>query len=179
YLSEGVNMAGEKAIILVEDNYEDPEFWYPYYRLKEEGFEVTIVAPEKKRTYGSKHGYPVISEATPEEINIDDIAVVVVPGGFAPDRLRRYDSILELLRAADRNGAVIASICHAAWVAISAGITKGRRMTCVKAIKDDLVNSGANFVDEALVIDGNMVTSRTPADLPVFVKGIIDAIKPR
>jgi protease I len=152
---------------------------YPYYRLQEDGIEMTIVAPEKGRTYGSKHGYPVTSEATPEEIDIDSYAAVIVPGGYAPDRLRRYDSVLNLLREANAKGLVIASICHAAWVAISAGITKGKRMTCVKAIKDDLVNSGADYVDAALVTDDNIITSRTPVDLPVFAKGIIDVINKR
>lgn len=172
-------MATKKAIIFVEDNYEDPEFWYPYYRLQEDGFDVTVVAPEKKHTYTSKHGYPVTSEAKPGDIKIKDYAVVVVPGGYAPDKLRRYEPILDLLREADNNGLIIASICHAAWVSISAGITKGKRMTCVAAIKDDLVNSGAEYVDEPLVTDGNIVTSRFPADLPVFVKGILEAAKTR
>lgn len=170
-------MAAKKAIILVEDMYEDPEFWYPYYRLQEDGLEVTIVAPEKNHTYVSKHGYPVTSEATPADIKIEDYAVVVVPGGYAPDKLRRYEPILDLLRQADSKGLIIASICHAAWVSISAGITESKQMTCVAAIKDDLVNSGAEYVDEPLVTDGNIITSRFPADLPVFVKGILEAAK--
>ena len=138
---------------------------------------MTVVGPEKGRTYQSKHGYEVRSEASPEEIDIASQNVLVIPGGFAPDRLRRYDSVLNLVREANSKGIVIAAICHAAWVAISAGITKGKRMTCVKAVKDDLVNSGADYVDKELVIDGNIITSRTPADLPVFVKGIIEAVK--
>jgi protease I len=169
-------MPGKNAVILVEDVYEDLEFWYPYYRLKEDGYEVTIVAPKKHETYTSKHGYPVTSEATPGEIEPRSVSVLIVPGGFAPDKLRRDKSILSLVRDTFESGAIIGTICHAAWVAISAGITKGKKMTCVSAIKDDLVNSGAEYVDEALVVDGNVITSRTPADLPVFVKGILDAV---
>lgn len=169
-------MAGKNAVILVENIYEDQEFWYPYYRLKEDGYDITIVAPKKKETYTSKHGYPVISEATPGEIDPKSLSVLVVPGGFAPDKLRRDKSVLNLVKDAYDNGVVIGTICHAAWVAISAGITKGKRMTCVSAIKDDLINSGAEYVDEALVVDGNIITSRTPADLPVFVKGMLENV---
>ena len=169
-------MSIKQAIILVENIYEDMEFWYPYYRLQEEGYKVTVVAPEKGTTYTSKHGYPVISDATPGEVNIDDISIIVVPGGYAPDKLRRYPEILELLQKAQQKGKTIGTICHAVWLPISAGITRGKKMTCVSAIKDDLINSGAEYVDEALVIDGNIVSSRTPDDLPVFVRGLIDNV---
>lgn len=166
-------MERKRAVILVEAMYEDMEFWYPHYRLREEGYEVQVVAPEKGATYTSKHGYPVVSDAVSGEIDIDSIAIVVVPGGYAPDKLRRYPEILDFLKTANDKGKTIGTICHAVWVPISAGITKGKKMTCVSAIKDDLINSGAEFVDEALVIDGNLVSSRTPDDLPVFVKGLI------
>ncbi|MFP4564802.1 MAG: type 1 glutamine amidotransferase domain-containing protein [Spirochaetia bacterium] len=167
-------MAERKAVILVEDMYEDMEFWYPYYRLLEEGYAVTVVAPEKNRVYTSKHGYPVKSEAAPEGIDIQSIDVLVVPGGYAPDKLRRYDGILDLVRGVYDKGGVVGMICHAGWVPISAGITKGRKVTSVSAIKDDLVNSGADFVDEPVVVDNRLVSSRTPDDLPVFVKAILD-----
>ncbi len=167
-------MADRNAVILLENIYEDMEFWYPYYRLQEEGYTVTVVAPEKNTEYVSKHGYPAFSDATAKEVNPDYIDVLVVPGGYAPDKLRRYPDILDLVRGVYEKGAVVAAICHAGWVLISAGITKGKRMTCVPAIKDDVINSGAHYVDEELVIDGSIVTSRTPADLPVFVQGIIE-----
>ena len=163
----------KQAVILVEDLYEDMEFWYPYYRLQEEGYQVTVAAPEKGVTYTSKHGYPVVSDAVPGDIDISSISIIVVPGGYAPDKLRRYPEILELLQKADDSGVIIGTICHAVWVPISAGITKGKKMTCVSAIKDDLINSGAEYVDEALVVDGNIVSSRTPDDLPEFVVGLI------
>lgn len=170
-------MAIKKALILVEDFYEDLEFWYPYYRLKEEGYEVTIVAPQKNQVYTSKHGYPVQSEATPKDVTTDGIHVLIIPGGFAPDKLRRYKEVLQLVSDANQKGVIIGTICHGGWVPISAGITKGKKMTSVSAIKDDLVNSGAEYLDEALVVDGNMVTSRRPEDLPVFVRGILDQVE--
>jgi protease I len=169
-------MGTKRAVILVEDIYEDMEFWYPYYRLKEADYKVTVVAPKKNHMYTSKHGYPVESEAEPTEIDPGDVDVLVVPGGYAPDKLRRYDEILGLVRESYTNGAVVAMICHAAWVPISAGITDGKKATCVSAIKDDLINSGAQYVDAPLMIDQRIVSSRTPADLPVFVKGIIDTV---
>ena len=166
-------MEFKQALIFVEDFYEDMEFWYPYYRLQEEGYKVSIVAPQKGTTYTSKHGYPVVSDAVPGEIDIDSISIIIVPGGYAPDKLRRYPEILDLLQKANSKGITIGTICHAVWVPISAGITKGKTMTCVSAIKDDLINSGAKYVDEALVVDDNIVSSRTPDDLPEFVVGLI------
>jgi protease I len=168
-------VAEKKAVILVEDMYEDMEFWYPYYRLLEAGYSVTVVAPKKDTVYTSKHGYPATSEASPVEIDVQDVDVLVVPGGYAPDKLRRYDEILDLVRGVHEKGGVVGMICHAGWVPISAGITKGRKVTSVSAIKDDLVNSGAEFVDEPVVEDNRLVSSRTPDDLPVFMKGILKA----
>ena len=167
-------MSNKKAVILCEDFYEDMEFWYPYYRLKEAGFEVTVVAPKKNQEYTSKHAYPARSEATADEVDPGSLSVLVVPGGYAPDKLRRYPEILRLVSEADKKGVIIGMICHAAWVPISAGITAGKKATSVSAIKDDLVNSGATWLDEAVVADGNLVSSRTPEDLPVFVKKIIE-----
>lgn len=166
----------KKALILVEDIYEDMEFWYPFYRLKEAGCSVTVVAPEKGKTYGSKHGYPAVSDIAASEADGTSAAVLVVPGGYAPDKLRRYPSVLKLVKDAFESGAVCATICHGAWVFISSGILKGRRATCVSAIRDDLINAGALYADEAAVVDGNMVTSRTPSDLPEFMKAVLTLI---
>ena len=164
----------KQAYILVEDLYEEMEFWYPYFRLKEAAFKVVVVAPEKGKTYVSKHGYPVVSEAAASEVDANAAAVLVVPGGYAPDKLRRYPDVLKLVKEAHGNGAVCATICHGAWVFISAGIIKGKRATCVPAIRDDLKNAGGIYVDEAAVVDGTMVTSRTPADLPEFMRTVIN-----
>ncbi|MBM3189256.1 MAG: type 1 glutamine amidotransferase [Chloroflexi bacterium] len=170
-----MSLKGKRIAVLAEDLYEDPELWYPYYRLLEEGATVTLVGPEAK-TYESKHGYPVRAEVAASQVSARDFDGVVVPGGFAPDRLRRYPAILNLVRGVFEKGGVVAAICHAGWVPISAGILKGKRATCVSAIKDDMINAGATYVDEAVVVDGNLVTSRTPADLPAFLPAIIKAL---
>jgi protease I len=163
---------GKRVAILVEDIYEDPELWYPYYRLLEEGVKVTLVGPEAK-VYTSKHGYPAKADVAAEAVSANDFDGIVVPGGFAPDRLRRYPAVLNLVRGINAKGGLVAAICHAGWVPISAGILKGKRGTCVAAIKDDMINAGMTYLDEAVVVDGNLVTSRTPADLPQFMPAII------
>ncbi|HBY57357.1 MAG TPA: protease [Candidatus Atribacteria bacterium] len=171
-----MSLKGKRIAILAEDMYEDLELWYPYYRLVEEGAEVKIIGPETKE-YQSKHGYPVQADLSANKAKADNFDGVVVPGGFAPDRLRRYPAILNLVRVVFEKGGVVASICHGAWVLISAGIMKGKRATCVSAIKDDLINAGAIYLNQEVVIDGNLVTSRTPLDLPAYLPAIIAAIK--
>ncbi|GIV78325.1 type 1 glutamine amidotransferase [Litorilinea aerophila] len=171
-----MSLEGKHVAVLAEDMYEDPELWYPYYRLLEAGARVTLVGPEAK-TYTSKHGYPVKAEVAASQVKAADFDGVVVPGGFAPDRLRRYPEILSLVKGVHDQGGMVAAICHAAWVPISAGIMRGKRATCVSAIKDDLINAGAEYVDEPVVVDGKLVTSRTPADLPYFLPAIIAALE--
>ena len=166
---------GKRVAILVEDVYEELELWYPYYRLLEAGAKVTLVGPAVK-TYESKHGYPATADVAAADVSADDFDGIVIPGGFAPDRLRRYSEILDLVRGVWAKGGLIAAICHAGWVPISAGILKGKRATCVSAIKDDLVNAGAEYVDEAVVVDGNLVTSRTPSDLAQYLPAILDVL---
>lgn len=171
-----MSLKGKRIAILAEDMYEELELWYPYYRLVEEGAEVKVIGPEIKE-YQSKHGYPIQAEFAADKVKADDFDGVVVPGGFAPDRLRRYPAVLNLVRGVFKKGGVVASICHGAWVLISAGITKGKRTTCASAIKDDLINAGATYLDQEVVIDGNLVTSRTIQDLPFFLPAIITALK--
>ena len=171
-----MSLKGKRIVVLAEDMYEDPELWYPYYRLLEEGAEVTLVGPEAK-IYESKHGYPARAEKAAAQVRVEDVDGVVVPGGFAPDRLRRHPEVLNLVRGVFEKGGVVAMICHAAWVPISAGIVRGKRATCVSAIKDDLVNAGATYVDEAVVVDGNLISSRRPADLPAFMPAVIAALR--
>jgi protease I len=170
-----MRLQGKRVAILVEDVYEDPELWYPYYRLQEEGAEVRLVGPEAK-TYESKHGYPAKADVAARDVSAADFDAVVVPGGFAPDRLRRYAEVLALVRDVFAKGGVVAAICHAGWVPISAGILRGKRATCVSAIKDDMINAGVLYFDLPVVVDDNLVTSRTPADLPVFMPAVIAAI---
>jgi protease I len=171
-----MSLKGKRVAILAEDVYEDLELWYPYYRLLEEGAEVQVVAPEAK-VYASKHGYPVQANVAASAVTASDFDAVVVPGGFAPDKLRRYPAVLDLVRGVYAKGGVVAAICHAGWVLVSAGILRGKRATCVSAIKDDMINAGAQYVDQAVVVDGKLVTSRTPADLPAFMPAVITALQ--
>jgi protease I len=171
-----MSLKGKRIALLAEDQYEDPELWYPYYRLLEEGATVRVVGPGA-RTYESKHGYPVQAEVAASEVHASDFDGIVIPGGYAPDKLRRYPAVLALVKGIHDRGGVVAAICHAAWVPISAGIMKGKRATCVAAIKDDLINAGATYLDQEVVVDGNLVTSRTPRDLPAFLPAVIAALQ--
>lgn len=162
----------QHAVILVEDNYECLELWYPYYRLRELGLDVDLVGPEPGKTYRSKEGYPAASDTPIGAALEKGYDVLVAPGGMAPDRLRRYPEILRLVKKVHDEGGIVASICHGPWVLISAKVLKGRRATCVSAIKDDVMNAGAEYADEEVVVDRNLVTSRTPKDLPAFSSAI-------
>jgi protease I len=166
----------KKIAVFTEDLYEDMELWYPYYRLKEEGHTVRIVGPLKK-TYMSKHNYPAEVDIPIEEALKIEWDALIIPGGYSPDRVRRNEKMLDLVKRMNDESKIIGAICHAGWVLISAGITKGRRLTSFYSIKDDLINSGAEWIDRELVIDGNLVTSRYPDDLPAFAGGIIDSLK--
>jgi protease I len=172
-----VELAGKRVVVLAEDMYEDPELWYPYYRFREAGAEVTVVGTGSAETYTSKHGYPVKVHASAGEVRAEDVDAVIVPGGFAPDRLRRYQAVLDLVRQVFAAGRPVAAICHGPWVLVSAGVLRGRRATSVAAIKDDVANAGAEWVDCEAVRDGNLITSRVPADLPAFCRTIIDAMR--
>ncbi|KUK95848.1 MAG: Peptidase C56 family protein [Parcubacteria bacterium 32_520] len=170
------NAKNKKVAILVENLYEDQELWYPYYRLKEAGYEVKVVGPEKK-TYYSKHQYPVAADFSIEEVRADDFIGVVIPGGYAPDHLRRYPKILGFVRKIFEKDGLVAAICHAAWVPISAGILNEKDATCFFAIKDDLINAGANYLDQEVVVDHHLVTSRTPNDLPAYLPAILKVLE--
>lgn len=169
-------LSKKRMAILVEDMYEDLELWYPYYRLREEGAVVRIIGPFAKE-YHSKHGYPAEADLVADEAKAEEFDGIIIPGGFAPDRLRRYPAILNLVKGVYEKGGLIASICHGAWVIISAGIVKGKQATCFFAIKDDLINAGAIYLDQEVVIDNNLITSRTPQDLPAFLPAIITYLK--
>ncbi len=167
----------KKIGVLIEDLYNELEFWYPYLRLKEEGFDVIAIGPEKGKEYKSKVGLPKVSEEAAKNIKPEDLSAIVVPGGYAPDRLRRSKDVLNLVKGVFENGGIVATICHGGWVLISAGILKGKKATSFFAIKDDMVNAGVNWVDEEVVVDGNLITSRVPDDLPIFLKTIISKLK--
>lgn len=170
------SLAGKKIALLVENLYEDLEFWYPYYRMKEEGADVIVVGTGSSDAYRGKNGLQAKPTTTADKVNASDFDAIIIPGGFAPDYMRRYPSILKLVKDMNDDGKVVAAICHAGWILVSAGIVKGRSMTCFGSIKQDVINAGANYVDEPVVKDRNLITSRFPADLPVFCREIIAAL---
>jgi protease I len=171
-----MDLSGRRVAVLAEDHYENLELWYPVMRLREAGAQVTIVGPKAAEIYKSKEGYPAKADVSMDDVRASEFDAVIVPGGFAPDRMRRYPAMLRLVRETFDQGKVVASICHAAWVPISAGIVKGKTMTCVSAVKDDVINAGAHYVDQEVVVDGNLISSRTPQDLPAFCREIIKAL---
>jgi protease I len=171
-----MRLKGKKVLVLAENLYQELELWVPYYRLKEEGAEVTLVGTGSSRTYTSKLGYPVEVNKEAKEIDMSQYDGVVIPGGYAPDMMRRSPEMVKIVREAHQKGKVVAAICHAGWMLASAGILKGKNATGVSAIKDDLVNAGAHYVDAEMVRDGNLITSRKPDDLPAFCREIIEAL---
>lgn len=172
-----MELTGKRFVILVDTQFNDHEFWYPFYRLKEAGAEVTVVAAAAGKTYEGKYGTPAKADKAPAEINVADHAGIIIPGGYAPDHMRRDQNMVSLVRAFDQQGKVVAAICHAGWMLVSAGILKGRTVTSFFAIKDDLVNAGAKWRDHEVVTDRKLITSRTPDDLPAFMRTIIAACR--
>lgn len=171
------NLSGVKVAFLVEDGYEDMECWYPKIRLEEEGAKTTVASRETG-IVESKHGYPIEATFTADELEPGAFDAVVIPGGTkSPDKLRRSRAVKNFVKELDDKGKLIAMICHAGWVPISAGILEGRTATGYEAIKDDLVNAGVDYKDESVVMDGNLISSRHPGDLPDFLIAIIDYLK--
>ena len=171
-----MKLQGKRIAMLAENMYQEMELWVPYYRLKEEGAEVKVIGAGGARSYTSKHGYPVTVDAQAESVRAVEFDAVVVPGGYAPDLMRRHEAMVQLVREAAQQGKVVAAICHAGWMLVSAGILKGRRATSFFSIKDDLVAGGAQWVDQEVVVEGNLITSRRPDDLPAFCREIIKAL---
>ena len=172
-----MELNGKRAAVLVEQQYQEMEVWYPVYRLREGGCSVTLVGPEAGQTYPSKLGYPAKSDKSIKDVSANDFDLVVIPGGFAPDFLRRNEAILRFVSTMAEQGKVVAAICHGPWVLCSTQALKGRRATCFFAIKDDVMNAGANYVDAEVVRDGNLITSRKPDDLPAFLQAIFQAVR--
>ncbi|MFQ6070364.1 MAG: type 1 glutamine amidotransferase domain-containing protein [Candidatus Aminicenantales bacterium] len=165
-----------KIAVLIEENYQVLEAWYPYLRLREEGINTVFLGMEKKH-YNSKDGYPALVDATILHVEPSSFDGVVIPGGYAPDLMRRHKEMVFFVRTMFESSKLVAAICHAGWLLISAGILKGRKATCFFAIKDDIINAGAEYVDREVVVDGNLITSRNPFDLPAFCKEIITFLK--
>lgn len=162
-------------LTFVDDIYEDLELWYPLLRLQEAGYAVRLAALER-RTYAGKHGYPAASDLLLSEARSQDFCGLLIPGGFMPDKLRREATVLALTREMHDQGKPIAFICHGGWIPISAKIVRGRKVTGSLGIKDDLENAGGQWVNAPVVIDGNLVSSRTPRDLAAFAKALVDLL---
>lgn len=164
-----------KAVILVADGVEDLEFFYPYYRLQEAGIDVDVASP-RAGTVTGKHGYRIETKKAISETKGEDYDIVILPGGKAPETLRSHPAVVDLVKHSFDEGKIVASICHGAQILISANVLHGRKATCAKSIKDDIVAAGADYHDEAVVVDGTLITSRTPNDLPSFCRALFQAI---
>lgn len=169
-------MTRKSVAVLIEQQYQELEVWAPYYRLKEAGHEVVLLGPEKGKTYLGKFGYPAVAEADYDGVSALELDAVVIPGGFAPDFMRRTPQAAALVAEAFKAGKVVASICHGAWILCSAGVLKGRKATCFYAIADDVKNAGASYVDAECVVDGNLITARKPEDIPAFCAALVKAL---
>src|SRR5246500_3129971 len=172
-----MELSGKRAAILVEQQYQELEVWYPLSRLREAGCKVTLVGPEAGQTYPSKLGYPAKSDKAAKDVSADDFDILVIPGGVAPDFIRRSEAMIRFANGMAEQGKIIAAICHGPWVLCSTQALKGKKATCFFAIKDDVSNAGANYVDAEVVRDGNIITSRKPDDLPAFLQTIIQAVR--
>ncbi|PIS02756.1 MAG: protease [Chlamydiae bacterium CG10_big_fil_rev_8_21_14_0_10_42_34] len=167
----------KQILFFADETYEDLELWYPKIRMEEEGYKTVVAAAFKDKVYFGKHGYPCKSDISYDQVDVNSFSALVIAGGYAPDKIRRYPKALEIVRQFNEKKALIAFICHAGWVPISAKILKNKKVTGFSAIRDDLENAGAQYVDEPVVIDGHLITSRTPQDLPHFCKAILEKLK--
>jgi protease I len=172
-----MELDSKRIAVLAEDLYEDLELWYPVIRMREAAARVTLVGTGTSSTYQGKHGLPVTVDTSADKVSAADFDALIVPGGYGPDRLRRHQSVLRLVREVFEQGKPVAAICHAGWVLISAGILKGKRVTSFSSIKDDMVNAGGKWEDREVVVDGNLITSRQPDDLPAFCRAIIEVLR--
>ncbi|SFG09729.1 protease I [Planifilum fulgidum] len=171
-----MRLKGKKVVCLVEADFEDLELWYPVMRLREEGAEVLLAGPERGAVYKGKYGVPATADLSFDELDPEEYDGLLIPGGWAPDKLRRDPRVLRTVRSLHEAGKPIGQICHAGWVLISARILQGKRVTSTPGIRDDMENAGARWVDEPVVVDGNLVSSRRPPDLPVYAKTFCDLL---
>ena len=178
-----MSLTGKRVAVLVEQKYEELEVWYPVYRLREAGCEVVLVGPEAGKTYPSKLGYPAVADVSAKDARADQFDAVIIPGGIAPDYIRRSESMLKLVRDLFAKGKPVAAVCHGPWVLCSVRLPQGgtvlagRKVACFHSIKDDVANAGGTYVDQEVVIDGNLITSRKPDDLPAFVGAVIEQMR--
>ena len=169
-------LKGKKVAYLIGPEFEDLEFWVPLMRLKEEGATISVIGLESKKEYLGKHGVPATSDFSTEEVLDQTFDALVIPGGWAPDKHRRSEAVKELVQRMNKDGKIIAMICHAGWVGISAGIVKGHAATGSSAIKDDIINAGGTWRDEPAFRDGNLVWGRVVADIPDFCRELVKAL---
>jgi len=172
-----MSLKGKNVAILVDREYQELEVWYPYYRLIEEHAAVTLVGPAKGVTYPSKLGYPCVSDVAARDVRGGDFDAVIVPGGWCPDYMRRDESMIRFIRQCAEADALLAAICHGGWMLCCTDALRGRRATSFIAIKHDMINAGAEWVDEECVVDGHVITARKPDDLPAFCKAIIEKLR--
>lgn len=171
-----MSLQNKRIAVLAADLYQEMEIWYPLLRFREDGAETVAVGAEAGKTYSSKKGYPVVSDVSIADVRAADFDAVIVPGGWAPDILRQDKRMLDFVREMDKAGKIVGAICHAGWVLCSADVLRGRKVTCYKAIKDDMIHAGAEYVDQEVVVDRNFITSRMPTDLPAFCREIAKAL---
>jgi protease I len=176
-MEEKMSLKGKRIAVLAADLYQELEIWYPLLRFREDGAETVAVGAEAGKTYSSKKGYPVVADISIAEAHAKDFDAVIVPGGWAPDILRQDERMLAFVRDMNKSGKIVAAICHAGWVLCSADVLRGRKVTCYKAIKDDMIHAGATYVDAEVVVDGNLISSRMPTDLPAFCREIAKALQ--
>jgi len=170
-----MRLKNKKIAMFIEDIFEDLEFWYPYYRMKEEGAIVTVIGSGKE-SYTGKNGVPAKQDISIKDAKVGEFDALIIPGGYAPDKMRRMPEMIDFVAKMNQEDKPIAAICHAGWMLASAKILNGKRATSFFAIKDDMVNAGAMWIDEEVVQAGNLITSRTPGDLPAFCRAIIGSL---
>jgi protease I len=168
-----VSIAGKRVAVLLEQQYQELEVWYPVYRLQEAGCQVSLVGPEAGKSYPSKLGYPAKADVSAHDVSANDFDAIVIPGGFAPDYIRRHEAMLKLVRELNAAGKPVAAVCHGPWVLCSTPALKGKKATGFHSIRDDVVNAGATWVEQEVCVDGNLITSRKPDDLPAFVVALM------
>ncbi len=171
-----MNLADAQVAVLAENLYQELELWYPLMRLREEGCNVAVVGAADQ-TYASKLGYPVRPDMILADADPAMFDAIVIPGGFAPENMRRHKAMIDLVRKAHDQGSLIAAVCHAGLVLASAGIARDRDLTCVSLVKDDVIHAGGKYRDQAVVQDRNLITSRLPSDLHLFCKAIVDYLR--
>jgi protease I len=164
-------------LLLIENEFRDEEAVYPYYRFKEAGYDVKIVGPEKDKEYRGKFGVILKSDLAASEVKLENVIAVIIPGGYAPDKMRINSDMVDIVKNASLQGKVVAAICHGGWMLAEADIVRGKKVTGYKAIATDLKNAGGKYIDSEVAVDGNIVTSRTPNDLPAFCSSILKLIE--